>query len=181
MTLLAMAAISAMAAVLLWAVQEKLRKPAALAETIRALGVPDRISFPAAIFTIAAEAGVAVALLFRPDSPLTQLGVMLLAMLFALAGLRALRLDERVPCSCFGAGSGRLGIPQIIALVPWLAGAAVVHDGARRPDLPAGAALFAAVALGIVAVRTMAVLQTKREARADRLSAQEMYKWLPSH
>src|SRR5439155_16928434 len=102
-TLLAMIVVLAMAVVLLWAAMEKLRTPDALAATIGSLGVPASIAQPAARSVGVAELIACVALLFRPDALLTQLGVLLLAALFGLAGLLALRLDEPIPCSCFGA------------------------------------------------------------------------------
>lgn len=185
MTLLATAAALAMATVLLWAATEKARDPAPTAAAIRSLArnlkLPRGIAWPAALFITAAEIVVALAVLFRPDAALTQLGIVLLAGLFALAGLIALRLDEPVRCNCFGTGGkGRLGTPQLIALLPWLAGAAILRLGIQEAPPSKGAAGFAAISLALAAVRGSGVWKARREARGDRRSAQEMYVWLRS-
>lgn len=182
MNLIPTAAGLAMAAVLLWAAVEKARNPAPTAATIHALGLPHRLAWPAAVFVTVAEIVVAVAVLFRPDAALTQAGIVLLAGLFALAGLIALRLDEPIHCSCFGAGgNGHLGVKQIIAFVPWLAGAAILRLGIEEaPPLPVGAACLATTSLAIAGVRGIGVWKSRLEARGDRQSAQEMYVWLRS-
>jgi len=171
----------AMAGVLLWAALGKVRDLAPLASTIRKLGAPQPLARPAAGFVTSAELAVAVALLFRPDSLITQFGVLALAGLFALAGLRALALHERIPCSCFCSGDD-LGIRQLLAMLVWIGGMALVHFGVRQPPSAAvGAASFAVIALGIAAVRTVALWKSGMEARGDRRSAERTYIWLPSH
>jgi hypothetical protein len=182
MSIISTAAALAIASVLLWAGLEKFRNLAATAATLRSLGVPRGFARPAALFMSGAEVVVAAAVLFRPDSALTQGSIVLLAGLFALAGLIAMTLDERVRCSCFGVGGkGYLGVNQLIALFPWLAGAALLRAGFREPPpLPVGAAYFASTSLAIAALRAVSVCSAWREARGDRLSAREMYMWLRS-
>jgi hypothetical protein len=171
-----------MAGVLLWAGLEKTRDLAATATTIREIGLPRFFAAPAALLIAAAEVGVALALLFRPELTATHLGVALLAGLFALAGLIALGLGRQIHCHCFGAGGkGHLGKPQLIALIPWLAGVVLLRFGAQEAlPLSIGAAYFAATSLVIACVRGCAVRKLLLEARGDRQSAEEMYRWLQS-
>jgi hypothetical protein len=176
---LATVVVAVSASILLWAGLEKARDPGALASTLRHLGLPATVARGAGL-VIAAELGVGLAIVFRPDSLLTQGGVVLLAVAFALAGLLALRRDEPIRCTCFGPGSlGYLGVSQIVALVPWV-GAAVVLDAADvvRPSPSEGASMLAMVALAITGLRLVTVLDVSREARADRRSARETYAWL---
>ena len=172
-----------MAAVLFWAGLEKARNLAFTAGMIRDLGFPRRLAWPAALCLTVAELNVGLAVLFRPDSTLTHIGILSLAGLFALAGLIAMGSDEPIRCSCFGAsGKGYLGVNQLIALIPWLAGAMALRIGTQEaPPLSTGAAYFAATSLAIAAARGIGVWKARNEARGDRISAQEMYKWLQSH
>lgn len=183
MTLIATAVALAMAAVLLWAGLEKARDIPSTAAMIRALGFPRRLAWPAALLVTVAEMSIALAVLFRPNSTSTHISIVLLAGLFALAGAIAMGLDEPVRCSCFGMGSKRyLGVTQLIAFFPWLAGAIFLRLGIQETlPLSAGAAHFAATSLAIAAARGVGVWKARIEARGDRLSAQEMYKWLQSH
>lgn len=181
--LISKAAALTMAGVLLWAGCEKARNPASITSTITNLGIPRRAAQLAAIFLITAEIGLGVLVLFQPNALTVQMGIVLLAMLFALAGLIVWMRGERIHCSCFGAGArGYLGLRQIINLVPWCIGAGILTMGSQEAQaLSESAAYFASVALGIAAWRGHAVLRAQHEARADRLSAKEMYYWLRSH
>lgn len=183
MTLIATASALAMGAVLLWAGLEKARDPASTSAMLRSLGLPLRLAWPAAILVMAMEISVGVAVLFRPGSTPTHIGVASLAGVFALAGLIAMRSDEPICCNCFGAGGkGYLGVTQLIALLPWLAGAMILRLAAQgTQSLSTGAVYFAITSLVIAAARGIGVRKAQLEARGDRLSAQEMYKWLPSH
>lgn len=182
MFLLATAAAVAMAAVLLHAAVEKARDLDPMAATIRALGFPQAVARPAAFAVTAAELAVAIAILFRPDATSTHAAVTALAALFAIAGLIALRSDEPIRCSCFGSGARFLGTPQLLAFFVWLAGAAILRAGiSAAPPLFTGAALFASTSLALASLRAAAVWKARREARADRRSAQEVYEWLPSY
>lgn len=181
MTLLAMAAAAVMAAVLLRAVSEKIRRPGELAATIGRLGVPERMALPAALAVTFAELAVAVLLLFRPDSIVVQLGVVSLAALFALAGLLALRSDEPIACGCFGAGSGPLGLRQVAWFFAWAGGAALLFVVRPVVSTVIGAALLASTALAITALRAIRLRAAMAEGRGDRQAAQEMYEWLPSY
>jgi hypothetical protein len=167
------------ALVLLWAGLEKARDPGSPSSTLRALGVPSRVA-ALGVLVIPAELAVGVALVFRPDSAWTQGGVLVLAGAFALAGLLALRRDVRVHCACFGTGrGGYLGAHQVVALVPWIASVAVVNAADLEHPSPSQAStLLAGVALTMAGVRLAAVLRPWHEARSDRRSARETYRWL---
>lgn len=167
------------ASILLWAGLEKARDPGSTVSTIRQLGVPARLA-KAAGLVIAAELTVALGLVFRPDSAVTLGGVVLLAGAFALAGLLALRRDEPVRCGCFGSGrGGYLGRNQVLALVPWVGGAAFLYVVDLAPPSPSrAAAMLAGVGLAMAAVRLLPLPGAWREARGDRRSARETYLWL---
>ena len=171
-----------MAAVLLWAGLEKSRNLALTAAFVREIGFSSVLASPIALLVAIAEIGVALALLFRPDSTITQAGVALLAGIFGVAGLIALRSGKQIRCHCFGAGGkGHLGKFQLIALVGWLAGVALLRHGIlEAPSFLVGATYLAATCLIIASVRAVAVRKALLEARGDRMSAQEMYRWLQS-
>jgi len=170
-----------MAVVLLYAAVAKFASSAPLVETLERLGLPPFLARAAAPLVPWAELAVGAALVFRPDSLAVQTGLLILASLFAIAGLVAFRLKEPVPCSCFGTGgSGTLGPRQTIAFVFWVAGVAVLRRADIAPFFDVGAAQFAAVALSIATVRAAVLARLWIEGRGDRLSAQEMYAWLPS-
>lgn len=166
----------ALSAVLLVAALEKARAPALTAATLRGLGVRHALALPVTRVLTLAELGTAMAVLFAPASTVTHAAIAALAVAFAVAGVMALRSDEPLRCSCFGAGGGDLGWRQIVALVPWLAGVAVLRSATPNVD---GALLFALVALLILAARSISLARAFVEAVGDRRSAQEMLHWLP--
>lgn len=171
-----------MAAVLLWAGLEKSRNLALTVATVKEIGFSSALASPVALLVAIAEIGVALALLFRPDSTVTHASVALLAGLFALAGLIALRSGKQIRCHCFGAGgNGLLGKSQLIALIGWFAGLTLLRlRGLEAPSVSIGVAYLAATCLVIAGVRAFAVRKALLEARGDRVSAQEMYRWLQS-
>lgn len=168
----------AISAVLLIAALEKARDPAPAVATLRRLGVPETLALPATRLLMLVELSTAIAVLFAPASTLTHAAIVVLAVAFAVAGVMALRSDEPLRCSCFGAGDGYLGWRQIAALVPWLAGIVILRFATPST---AGALLFAITALLILAARSVSLAKVFVEARGDRKSAQEMLLWLPSH
>jgi hypothetical protein len=165
--------------VLLWAGLEKARDPGAPASTLRALGVPPRLA-ALGVLIIPTELAIGVALVFRPDSAWTQGGVLVLAGAFAVAGLLALRGDQQIRCACFGSGrGGYLGADQVLALMAWIAGVAILNVAdAGHPAASQASALLAGVAVTMAAVRLMPVVGAWHEARGDRRSAVETYRWL---
>lgn len=177
------AAALVMAATLLWAGLEKARNLAPTVAIIRRFGLPHRLSRLAALFVATTEIALAIAVLFRPDAIFTQISIVVLSGMFGIAGLIALGFDEPVRCNCFGpGGNGYLGIAQLVAFFPWLAGALLLQFGIfETPSLETGAAYFATTSLGIASAKGIGVLKSSREARADRVSARGMYAWLRSH
>lgn len=171
---------SVMALVLIGAGLEKARDRSATTSTLERLGAPRAVAWHAAGLLGATEVAVALGLVFRPDSAWTQAGVVVLAVGFALAGVLALLEDEPIRCNCFGSsGQGTLGTHQVVALLPWLGGVALVHGGTQGPpSLEAGAARLAAVGLALAAWRGIALVSAWRAARDDRRSAREMLVWL---
>jgi hypothetical protein len=172
----------AMATVLLWAGLEKSRNLALIAATVKEIGFSSALAFPVALLIAIAEIAIALALLFRPDSTVTHASVVLLAGLFALVGLIAMRSGKQIRCHCFGArGNGQLGKSQLIALIGWLAGVALLRlGGLEAPAFSIAVVYLAATCLVIASVRAVAILKALLEARGDRVSAQEMYRWLQS-
>jgi hypothetical protein len=168
----------ALSAVLLVAALGKVRSPELTAETLRGLGVSHTLALPVTRLLLLAELGTASAVLFAPASTFTHAAIVMLAVAFAIAGVLALRSDEPLRCSCFGAGGGYLGWRQIAALVPWLAGVAVLRFATPSAD---GASLFTLTAFLILGARLLSLTKAYVEARGDRKSAQEMLLWLPSH
>jgi hypothetical protein len=168
-----------MAGVLLWAGLEKARNLTPTVSTLIRLGIPPKLSSLTAKLLALAEAGVGFGLAFCPQSVCTQIGVMTLGATFASAGLVALRREEPILCNCFGSGlNGRLGHRQVIALVPWLAGTAILHLGVRDSvSLSDGALRLSGLGLGMAAARAVATWRARCEALGDRLSAMEMYLW----
>ena len=165
--------------VLLWAGLEKARDPGAPASTLRALGVPPRLA-ALGVLVIPTELAIGVALVFRPDSAWTQGGVLVLAGAFAFAGLLALRRDEQIRCACFASGrGGYLGANQVLGLVAWITGVVIVNvANADQPAASQASALLAGVAVTMAGVHLVPVVGAWHEARGDRRSAQETYRWL---
>ena len=170
------------AALLLRAGLEKSADLRATAATVSALGVPARWAELAAGFAATSEVTTALGVLLAPHSRWTQAGVVALGGAFALAGLVAVLRKRRIRCNCFGSGTAGafLGPAQILALPAWLGAALILHYGVpEAPPLATGALLLAAVALAIATLKVPALRRAVREARGDRISAQEMYVWLP--
>lgn len=167
------------ASILLWAGLEKAREPGATVSMLRHLGVPPILARAAGL-VIVVEFTLGLGLVFRPDSLVTQGGVVVLGAAFALAGLLALRRDEPIRCTCFGPGRhGYLGVAQIAALVPWVGAAAILNAAdLSRPSPSEAASILAVVALAMTGLRLIPVLGASWEARGDRRAAGETYLWL---
>src|SRR5688572_4942656 len=105
------------AAVLLSAALNKAATLRQFVDVFVELGMPRRSAPIAAAFVIGAEMIVAAALLVRPASPFTLLGLGALAVGFAGAGALAIRTEKTIQCGCFGAGRPSvLGYRQIVLL-----------------------------------------------------------------
>jgi hypothetical protein len=184
MTALGLCVAMVMAAVLLWAGLAKFTNPGGIASTLQALGVPATWSHRVSGLIPFSEVVTALGVLFAPHSLWTLVAVVALGGAFALAGFVAALRKERIPCHCFSSGAtgGYLGLTQILALPAWVGAAAILYCGIPIPlPLATGASLFAAAGLAIATLNAVALRKVVREARGDRLSAEEMYAWLPQH
>lgn len=178
-----MSAAVIMAALLLRAGLEKATDLRAAATTVSALGVSPRWAERATGLVAISETVISLSMLFAPQSHWTQAGVVALGVAFALAGLVAMLRKKRIRCNCFGSGAvgAFLGPVQILMLPVWLGAGLILHYGVPpSPPVATAALLLAAVALAIAALKVPALCRVVREARGDRISAQEMYVWLPS-
>jgi hypothetical protein len=173
-----------MAAVLLWAGLAKFASPGRFAATLQALGVPAKWSHRFSGLVPLAEVLTALSLLFAPYWLWTQLAVVALGGAFALAGLVAMLRKQRILCNCFGSSAtgSYLGLTQILALPACIGGVSILYLSIPNPlPLVLRAFLFAASGLAISALKAVALRKVVQEARDDRLSAEEMYVWLPQH
>ena len=180
MTAVGLCVAMVMAAVLLCAGLAKFTNLGGIAATLQALGVPATWSQRASGLVPFSEVLTALGVLFAPHSPWTLVAVVALGGAFALAGLVAALRKEQIRCNCFSAAGGYLGLTQILALPAWVGGALILHYGIPSPLPPAtGASLLAAAGLAIATLKAVALWKVVLEARGDRLSAEEMYVWLP--
>ncbi len=181
-SVLAMSIAVVLSALLLWAGFGKLIRLSDAASTASAIGIPLRWGRGAAVTIALWEVGTALGVLWAPGSSWIAASVVALGTVFALAGLVAVLRKQRIRCHCFGAGAAGayLGSAQIIALPGWIGAAVTLHLALPEVSpVPTAACLLAGVGLAIAAVKSGALRRAVREARGDRLSAQEMYVWLP--
>jgi hypothetical protein len=178
--LLATATSLGMAALVMWAGAEKLRKLDATAKVALHLGLPRRLALPAAALLALTEIGVAVGLVWCPRSYVVLGAVLGLSLLFAVAGALALRRGERIACNCFGStGTGYLGRAQLMALPLWIGGCLLSSAAAPSARSTGEATMMLAVLTAAMALaRLPAALSAFLGARSDRRSATEMYTWL---
>jgi|SRR5271166_1319172 len=173
-----------MAAVLLWAGLAKFTNLGGITSTLQALGVPAMWSRRASGLVPSSEVLTALCVLFAPHSRWTLVAVVALGGAFALAGLVAVLRKQRIRCHCFGssAAGGYLGLMQVVTLPAWVAGVSILYYGFPTTlPLAGGASIFAASGLAIATLKVVALRKVVSEARGDRLSAKEMYAWLPQH
>src|SRR2546421_659717 len=107
---------AALAAVFVVSALSKALNVRELRRTVEKLGVP---ASAAGIIT-AAEFVTAMALVMQPAASWPRGCVVVLAILFAGAGVRALASNEKITCSCFGGKRGLLGWRQLQLLPLWL-------------------------------------------------------------
>jgi hypothetical protein len=184
MTALGLCVAMVIAAVLLWAGLSKFASLGRFASTLEALGIPAWWSHRLSGLVPLAEVLTALGLLFAPHWLWTLVAVVALGGAFALAGLVAMLRKQRILCNCFGssAAGGYLGLTQILALPACIGVVSTLFLGIKTPlPLVARALLFAAAGLAIVSLKAVALRKAANEARDDRLSAEEMYVWLPQH
>jgi hypothetical protein len=178
------AAIAALAAgVLFWAAVEKVKHLNSFSQTVREIGVPAVFSHGVAVLLVLCEALVGIGLLCAWNSFWPEGGMIVLALLFSVAGVRAWLLRESINCNCFGRlSSTKLGLRQLLAL-PISVLAVVLFQltpDPRSSFTEMTAVQLALMGLFLASARATQVLKAQTEARGDRESAQEMYEWLRS-
>ena len=132
-----------LAGVFVWAGTAKLARPAAMATSFTALGVPAAPGVARAVPVV--ELLVAVALLAAPRAG--ALGALALLVPFTAVLVRAVAAGSQAPCNCFGASRAEPVSWADVARNVMLAGLALAGLGASRPVVPgAGAVTVAAVA-----------------------------------
>jgi hypothetical protein len=174
-----------MSGALLWAGLEKCRSIEGIANAIRAVAFDSHAVTLGWVLAMS-EVALGLAVVLAPAAWPVQLGIVLLALLFAAGGAWALATGRQIRCSCFGSlGNQKLGAWQLWALVPWLGAVALLHG--QAPELGIDDAVFgeeavgrlSIVALALAALRTPAVVAAWHAARSDRHSARQMLIWLP--
>jgi hypothetical protein len=142
-----------------------------LERTLEQLGLARAQVRPAAVAAVGAELVAAAGLLASPAASWPRALVVALAVGFALAGLRALAVEQPIGCSCFGnVSEGRLGWRQIALLPGWLLLVALAQ--ARPPTWTPtqGLAGLAALVLALACWQVARGVPTYRALRVARRS-----------
>jgi hypothetical protein len=154
-------------AVLAWAGLEKIRNPASLTATVRALGAPARLAVTAAVVIPAAELVAVVSITAGVPSEIPAALVAALGTAFAVAGVLALRTRTAISCACFGASERSLGWAQVAALPLWLGAAwSVTQMPAYSPRARLESCLVTIASLA--AIRAWTAIRLGAAARSDR-------------
>ena len=170
-----------MALLFLEAALLKARDLPGFVSTLQQLRFPLAAAKSIALAVLLLEVTASTGLIFAPASILRAGLVVVLATAFAAAALIAISQKQEVYCHCFGAaGNGRLGAAQLWAIPLWWVAALLSWSQSPRIPFATGAIEFAIVSLILTAVASLRSFGTWRQARGDRLSAQEMYSWLRS-
>ena len=166
-------------ALLFWTGLEKLRQITNFSKTIVDLGIGMKFAaLLVASLVCIVELVTAVMLVFCPYSLATPTLVCGLGIAFGIAGIIALAKKEDVVCNCYGRSSTMLGWKQIRLIPVWTAMAVVVYFSHAR-SFSESCIWFAAASLLIAVVKMVPLVREMLIARGDRLSAKEMYIWLP--
>jgi hypothetical protein len=167
--LIGVGATVAVAGVLLWAGLEKLRVHRDFLGTLTALGTaPQWLRRTGAVAVPVVELSVALGLLFWPGNRLPQLGIVVLAVAFAVAGVLALRAAQPIRCACFGLSGSRLGRRQLYAFPAWIGAAVAIAAAPPLWTAGTGTTVLAGTVLAMAAVRAVAVERARRAAAATR-------------
>jgi hypothetical protein len=123
-----------------------------LERTLEQLGLDRAQARPVAVAAVGAELVAAAGLLASPAASWPRALVVALAAGFALAGLRALAVEQPIGCSCFGSLSqGRLGWRQVALLPGWLLLVALAQARPPAWDSTQGLAGLAALLMALAA------------------------------
>ena len=145
-----------------------------LRRTVEQLGIGTSVSGAVAIGVIAAELLAAVGLLLLPDRAWPRALVGLLALAFAVAGVRALATRQRIECNCFGGErGGLLGWRQILLLPCWLVLAAAAQRYQPSWSPRQGLLGMAVLVVGLACWRVPGALRLWRLLGDDRRAIDE--------
>ncbi|MEU6035899.1 MauE/DoxX family redox-associated membrane protein [Actinomadura sp. NPDC047616] len=163
-----------LAAVLTYSSLAKISGLGAFREVLLRLGAGG-LARPLAVAVITAELCAGVMLLAVPEAWWPRALVVLLALGFAGAGVRALALREQVHCNCFGTGGGSapLGRRQLALLPAWLAAAGLAQAGAPGWDAERGLAVLAVLLIACTGLRLVPAVRALRTLRAERAAFAE--------
>jgi Methylamine utilisation protein MauE len=159
--------------VLLLAAAGKLRVRGGLPDLVGAYGVPGRLRVPAAVALIAAEIGIAVALLVGVAAERAAYAALALGAVFVVAVASArLRGVRRIRCGCFGADERRttLVLGRAVAFAA-LAAVAAFGGGVELGAPSRGALVAVALAVLSVAVAVLFLLVLALYRQVGVLSA----------
>lgn len=158
----------ALIAIFLVAALSKILTHRALTQTVSKLGF-GAIARPAALILIGAELLAVTAMTIMPSATWPRGLVVLLALSFAGAGIRALGVGEKIKCGCFGRGGAALGWRQVLYLPLWLGLAAAAEFAPPSWSADEGLAGLAALLLALVAWKLLAEVRLWRVLRDDRM------------
>lgn len=155
------------ALVLIHSSTAKLRSGSTFMDVLRQLGI--KYARAGWLVVAAAELAAAVSLSLPVAPYIPALGVLLLGLAFAAAGVRAITVGKSIECACFGEGSQRfLGWRQLLYLPLWVLAAGIIAVQ-RVPD-SWDVALMGALIISVTASSyAVSLLRVACRTRADRL------------
>ncbi|MFI6458213.1 MauE/DoxX family redox-associated membrane protein [Streptosporangium amethystogenes] len=162
----------ALIAIFLVAALSKILTHRDLTQTISKLGL-SAVARPATLLVIGAELLAVTALTIMPSATWPRVLVVLLALSFAGAGIRALGVKEKIRCGCFGGGEAVLGRRQVLYLPLWLGLAVVAEYAPPSWSADEGLAGLATLLLALVAWKLLAEVRLWRVLRGDRMVTPE--------
>jgi hypothetical protein len=138
------------------------------------LGVRPVLTRPVAVGVITTEFVAAVGLAISPAALWPRTLIVVLAVAFALAGLKALVARERIDCNCLGnVREGLLGWRQIVLLPCWLLLAAMAQLRPPTWDTGQGLLGLAAFVLVLAYWQLLGLVPGWRTLRGDRIALDE--------
>ncbi|GII21649.1 MauE/DoxX family redox-associated membrane protein [Planosporangium mesophilum] len=174
MTVLTGVLSAALAALLVWAAAEKLRARREFSATLTAIRLPSWLSAAGVYLVPIAELVVAAGLIVVPGQAWPRIGVFVLGLVFAAAGVLALRTGESVRCSCLGVThDGRLGARQILLLPAWIVAAGWLQQWPGQWEWRTGLQYLAALVVAVAAVRGVQVARLAQAAAGYRAATTE--------
>jgi Methylamine utilisation protein MauE len=174
MDVLALLVACTVAGILIIAGVEKLRARAIFDETLSRLGLTGRFRDVSRFGVPIMELAVSAGLLLAPASVWPVLGAGALSVIFAVAGMLALRTRQPVPCTCLGvAGNGTLGWRQILFLPLWVCGLVTLWRLEPHWSFDEGMQYLAGLIVLLCMTRAVPVVRAWRSASGTRNAMEE--------